>query len=104
MYLGFLFKKCCDRTLPVAWDDPTDCENLNDILIDTFNQAGRGTLTKCVEVPTTIPLVTINEENLRSSLRLVDCANSQLKHTICPFVRELSGTIILEFGVPNNIF
>lgn len=58
--------------MPVAWDDPSGSEDLNQIIIDIFNQAGRGTLTKDVDVPKTIPLVSINEGNLKSTLRFVN--------------------------------
>ena len=74
--LAFLFKKCTERTLPVGWDDPSISEDLNQLLVDVFNGAGRGTLKKkSVEIPKTIPLITINEDNLRSGLRFVSCMN-----------------------------
>lgn len=79
--------------MPVAWDDPSRSEDLNQILVDLFNQAGRGTLTKDVEVPKTIPLVSINESNLKSILRLV-CL-------MYPFLHIFSCTIVclLHFDI-----
>ena len=45
--------------MPVAWDDPSVSDDLNQILVDVFNQACRGTVTKDVEIPQTIPIMTI---------------------------------------------
>ena len=58
------------QTIPIAWDDPSDCSNLQQILVDIFHQAGRGTATKEVSYPLTMPLVAINDKILRRDLRL----------------------------------
>ena len=66
--LAFIFNKCCTSTLPIGWDDPSDSKDLNQLLVDVFHQAGRGT-TKEVNVPQTIPLVTVNDDKLKKDLR-----------------------------------
>ncbi len=67
--LAFTFGKCCSRTLPVGWDDPSDSAELLQILADMFHQAARGTATKDTEVPLTVPLITINQDKLKGVLR-----------------------------------
>ena len=67
--LAFTFGKLSTRTLPLGWDDPSDSVDLNQTLVAIFHQAARGTATRCAEVPQTVPLVTINSENLRRTLR-----------------------------------
>ena len=60
---SYYFKKYTERTLPVGWDDPF-IRNEFQLLIDVFNKAGREILNRSFEIPKTIPLITINEENL----------------------------------------
>ena len=60
-----IFNKCCTSTLPIGWNDPSDSKDLNQLLVDV---AGRGT-TKEVNVPQTIPLVTVNDDKLKKDLR-----------------------------------
>ena len=61
---SYYLKKYTERTLPVGWDDPFIRNELNYLLIDVFNKAGRETLNRSFEIPKTIPLITINEDNL----------------------------------------
>jgi len=69
--LAFVFKKCCSQTFPIAWDDPSDSSALQQILMDLFHQASRG--TACNEsYPTTVPLVSVNDKILKKDLRYVD--------------------------------
>ena len=66
--LAFIFTKCCSQTLPIAWDDPSDSNALQQILMDLFHQANRG--TACNEAqPVTIPLVSVNDKILKRELR-----------------------------------
>ena len=67
--LAFTFGKLATRTPPLGWDDPSNSVDLNQTQVNSFHQAARGTATRHVEVPQTIPLVTINSENLRRTLR-----------------------------------
>ena len=66
--LAFIFKKCCTQTLPIAWDDPSDSNALQQILIDMFHQAGRGTAST-EAYPATIPLISVNDKLLKKDLR-----------------------------------
>ena len=33
--LSFIFKKCCESTLPIGWDDPNDSSDLIQLLVDS---------------------------------------------------------------------
>jgi len=58
----------CGRTLPIGWDDPSDCNDLCQLLVDVFHQSIRGT-ARDEEMAHTIPLVTINDDRLKKNLR-----------------------------------
>ena len=66
--LSFIFKKCCQSSFPIGWDDPSDTCDLNQLLVDVFHKTTRGT-AKEEEEPLTTPLVTVNDDKLRKVLR-----------------------------------
>jgi len=66
--LSFIFKKCCESTLPIGWDDPSDSTDLNQLLVDIFHKTTRGT-ARVEEQPQTTPIVTINDDKLKKTLR-----------------------------------
>lgn len=67
-----IFGKCCQRSLPIGWDDPSDSNDLNQLLVDVFHQSTRGT-AKEDETAHTIPLVTINDDKLKKLSGIVCC-------------------------------
>ena len=67
-----MYDKCCSSTLPIGWDDPSDCTELLQLLMDIFHQGGSGNINnKGGKPPLTVPLTTINDEKLRKDLRYV---------------------------------
>lgn len=94
-----IFGNCCQRSLPIGWDDPSDSSDLNQLLVDVFHQSTRGTARED-ETAHTIPLVAIIMKTLSGNvccLQKMDSVNNIQTRSTCR-------AIILQYQPLDKVY